>query len=59
MKISPRVRPEKACSTDSTRINFTQPYLDLSVPAEPRLVALNGHMLISIPVIPGPDDAGP
>ena len=44
---------ELICSTDTTRENLCSPYLDLSDPLKPYLVATDGHRLVALALAAG------
>lgn len=54
MKIDPKFRPELCVSTDETRYQIMDPYLDTKAK---RLVATDGHMLVAVPVEVSEDES--
>jgi len=53
MKFDRTLRPWLAASTDESRIHLVNLMLDVE---KKRLLATNGHILVSVPVAPGPGD---
>lgn len=65
MKLDKNYKIEAAASAESTRVEITDPYLEITRPAQGEdpgegvIVASDGHMLVSLPVLTGPgDEAG-
>lgn len=56
MKINTKAKIEKACSSDRTRFNINDPWLDASDPTDIRLVATNGHMMCALRIDLDGDD---
>jgi hypothetical protein len=50
MKLDRNQKIEAICSKDETRQNLCSPYLDLTNPADPRLVATDGHAMVALKV---------
>jgi DNA polymerase III sliding clamp (beta) subunit (PCNA family) len=50
MKIGRNQKIEAICSKDETRQHLCSPYLDLTNPADPRLVATDGHAMVALKV---------
>lgn len=56
MRVNSKAKIEKACSTDRTRSNLRNPYLDCGYGSDIRLVATNGYMLCALKIDLDGDD---